>query len=233
MTSSVRTAIGAALLDALALVLPVRCSGCGAPDRAVCEACAQAFAGEPLRRSVGDSLLVISAASYDGTVAAIVAAFKDAGRLDAAPVLGATLRQTIGHALLTDPSASGAIGPLLLVPVPGSRSAMRRRGFSPVERIARAARLPLTRALTAKRQVADQRRLGATQRAVNVVGAFVARRDLTSRRCIIVDDVVTTGSTLVEAQRALSAAGATVVFAVTIAATPISRPNRGSAQNPG
>lgn len=231
MISAIRAAVTGALLDALALILPVRCSGCGAPDRAVCGDCRHAFEGVPVRRVVGTSLTVLSAADYEGVAAAVVSAFKDGGRLDAAPVLGAALRRTLGRAVVD--GGTIARGPLLLVPIPSSASSMRKRGFSPLERIARAGELPLASVLSIRRRMADQRLLGAAERAANLADAFAVRSDLTGARCVLFDDVVTTGSTLLEAHRALTAAGATVAFAVTVAATPSSRPNRGSATNPG
>jgi predicted amidophosphoribosyltransferase len=47
-----------------------------------------------------------------------------------------------------------------------------------------------------------------------------ATRRLSGRRFLLLDDVVTTGSTLVEAARALRSAGAEVVGCVTLAYTP-------------
>ncbi|HEY9524705.1 MAG TPA: phosphoribosyltransferase family protein, partial [Thermopolyspora sp.] len=67
--------------------------------------------------------------------------------------------------------------------------------------------------------VADQAGLSSPQRAANLVGAFGTTSRVPGAVCVLVDDIVTTGATLVEAARALRAAGAVVPLAVTIAAT--------------
>jgi predicted amidophosphoribosyltransferase len=74
-------------------------------------------------------------------------------------------------------------------------------------------------ALEHRRRVADQAGLTAPDRATNLSGALRTRRDLHGVRVIVVDDVVTSGSTLTEAARALRATGAEVPAAAVIAAT--------------
>jgi predicted amidophosphoribosyltransferase len=73
--------------------------------------------------------------------------------------------------------------------------------------------------------------LSATERAANLAGAFAARsrwaERLTDQPVILVDDVLTTGSTLAEAGRALSARGIPVLGCAVVAATG-RRTTRGS-----
>lgn len=75
------------------------------------------------------------------------------------------------------------------------------------------------RALEHRRRVADQAGLSASDRAANLSGAMRARFDLSGRRVIVLDDVITTGATLAEAARALREAGAEVSAAAVVAAT--------------
>jgi len=76
--------------------------------------------------------------------------------------------------------------------------------------------------LRVRRRVADQSGLGATERRANVAGALGLRPGAAARLggpVILVDDIVTTGSTLAEAARALRASRARVVGAAVICAT--------------
>ncbi|MFF4349010.1 ComF family protein [Streptomyces sp. NPDC001530] len=120
------------------------------------------------------------------------------------------------------PGAVGGIGrgPVLLVPVPSSRRAVRARGHDPARRIALAAAGELrrtgmpTRVLSVLRQrraVADQSGLNSRQRLDNLTGALEvatgsARLLADGGRVVLVDDLMTTGASLTEAGRAVRAA---------------------------
>lgn len=205
-----------ALLD---LVLPRTCAGCRAPGRALCGACADDLAGRPhvtRPRPCPPGLpLLTAAATYDGVVRAVLLAHKEHGRTGLARPLGAALAGAV--ALLRPPAGS------LLVPVPSARAVVRERGHDHALRLARAAaREAGVRAaplLAHRRRVADQAGLDAAGRAANLTGALGARRSLDGLCVVLVDDVVTTGATLVEAARALAVAGATVHGAAVVAAT--------------
>ena len=104
--------------------------------------------------------------------------------------------------------------------VPASGASLRARGFRVVDLVARQAGVRPRRLLAVRRAGADQRGLGRAQRLENVRGGMLAH-SVAGRRVVIVDDVVTTGATLLEAARALRAGGALVVGAATIASTPL------------
>ncbi len=87
-----------------------------------------------------------------------------------------------------------------------------------IDATARAGLHPHTSMQTAGR-AADQRGLGREDRARNTAGSLRAR-GVAGCAVLIVDDVVTSGATLCEAERALRAAGAVVIGAATVASTP-------------
>ncbi len=65
-----------ALLDAIALLLPVECSGCGAPDRELCDACRALLQPRPIARRLADGTPVVAGLEYDGTARAAIVALK-------------------------------------------------------------------------------------------------------------------------------------------------------------
>ena len=196
------------LLDAWALVMPVECAGCGAPDRSLCSECAGHLVALPTPRSTPGGLPVVTAPRYEGVVRRVILSFKERHRTDAAAPLSRPLA-----AALEGANAE-------LAPVPPSRAAYRRRGYDPVALLPRKAGATPARVLRVTRTTSTQKTLGAEERAENLRGAFVARRNLAGRSFVLVDDILTTGATLDEAARAVSHAGGRVLGAVTLAFTP-------------
>ncbi|MFF8829907.1 ComF family protein [Streptomyces sp. NPDC015131] len=204
------------------LVLPVACGGCGRAGAGLCGDCERALHGSGARRArpvpePAGLPVVYAAAPYAGAVRAVLLGHKERGALGLARPLGRALAGAV-RASAGAPGGPGG-GPLLLVPVPSARAAVRARGHDAGRRLARAAAAELRRAgvaaraapvLCQRRPVADQSRLGARQRHVNLAGALEVvpggRRLLAGGRPVLVDDLMTTGASLVEAARALRAA---------------------------
>lgn len=201
-----------ALLDALALLSPVECAGCGADDRSLCPDCLAALAPDVTVHSVG-GLRVHAALSYELRVRRVILAYKEQERTDVAPALAVPLAAAVRVAI------AAAEGPVELALVPTGRAAFRRRGYDPLRLLVRRAGGRPARVLLPSRTTGTQKSFGAEDRAVNVRGAFVAARPLHGRRFVVVDDILTSGATIAEASRAITAAGGEVVGGATLAFT--------------
>jgi predicted amidophosphoribosyltransferase len=235
--------LGTAASELLALAVPVDCVCCGAEDLALCVACERRIrllTRDPFRAEAqapalmdvdgGIILPVVASGVYREELAQAVLSFKSHGQHQLKAVLARGLGRGISAA------ADGLDG-VCLVPVPSSTGAFVRRGFSPVHLLLQ----PWGKGSgTAGIQVMDvirksprraaleqlpggQKGLGRGARARRVRGSMTvprrSRARIAGRRCIIVDDVLTTGATLAEAARALHLGGAVVTGAVVLAAT--------------
>ncbi len=104
--------------------------------------------------------------------------------------------------------------------VPATRTKMRKRGFNQTEEIAKyVSKLtgaPCKKLLKTTRKIRSQHTLSVSDRKENVKDAYKAVDDLKGMRVILVDDIITTGSTLKSCSSALKAGGAESVCCVTV-----------------
>ena len=111
----------------------------------------------------------------------------------------------------------------MIVPIPLGRSRMKERGYNQVGLVAK----PLAaihgwhyvpRALVRAKETKTQVGLTAEERRINVSGAFRANpARVSGKSVLLMDDVATTGATLASGATALLEAGASSVFALTLA----------------
>ncbi|MGG5173659.1 ComF family protein [Pseudarthrobacter sp. J1763] len=198
----------------------------------------RAESGAPALTEFDGTVLLpaVAAGVYRDELSQVILAYKHLGSAGLLRPLALTLAQTLRVALAPGP-------PVILVPVPTSSAAFRRRGFSPVQEMLRA--VQTSGSLAVGVSIGDvlakkaswgaagggQKGLGAGERSRRVRhsmrlrlivpqwGINMARAAVCGRRVVIVDDVLTTGATLSEAARVLRAAGASVEGAVVLAAS--------------
>lgn len=114
--------------------------------------------------------------------------------------------------LLADHLKQTAQLPDCILPVPLHKARYRQRGFNQVIEIARttgkALQIPVdVNACVRHRDTPHQTALTAKQRRTNVKNAFTLIKPITAQHVAIVDDVMTTGSTVHELARILKKAG--------------------------
>jgi ComF family protein len=221
------------LIPAADLLLGAQCPGCGRPALTVCRACGDAVSPDPvvtwpepcpamLRRP--KAVPPVAAGTNADVLRRVLVAWKETGNTR----LTSVLDHLLAAAVIEHVRPGMAVA---LVPVPTSRRSRRERGCDLVDELARSAGRLLrqvgvdtrvVQALAPARATVDQVGLGAAERARNLHGAFRLRTDrhLAGRDVVVVDDILTTGATVSEAVRALSAARHRPVGIAVIAATP-------------
>lgn len=202
------------LVEAIAAgLVPPTCAACGRscrPQAALCTRCGRRLAAaDPLLGRGSPGLdRAWSSASYEGVARDLVAALKFRHLLPVADLMAERI-----HWLAPAHMLSGTV-----VPVPPAPARLRRRGFDPAGELAGAlAALLETEAEPCLSRGGGRRQVG--KRRAERVGhpPRIRARGAVPRSVLLVDDVLTTGATLGACARALRAAGAARVVAVTFA----------------
>jgi len=199
---------------ALVFIVPPHCVACGFPFEhehgadALCGACSRTAPPFARARAV---------LRYDDASRGLLLGFKHGDRTYAAPAFGRWLARAGGE-LVADVDLVAA------VPLHWSRLALRRYNQAALLALALAREAGVDAApdlLVRRRRTRSQGGLSRSGRARNVAGAFAVRRgaekSVADRRVLLVDDVYTTGATLMECAKVLRRAGAAEVEVLTLA----------------
>jgi ComF family protein len=190
------------------------CSCCGIPfatDEGISHLCGNCIAKHPPFDAACGAYL------YEGAVKELIHRFKYDGRVQCRRPLALLLLERLSG-VVADFSSD------MIIPVPLHKKRLRQRGFNQAiligEVLAKEWRVPFERRLLQRiRWTEPQVNLAASERMANVKGAFALREPklVSGKRIVLVDDVLTTGSTVAECSKVLKKAGALAVIAVTVA----------------
>lgn len=190
------------------MLLATTCPVCGASGSAPCRRCTEALRPPPDLAPPPGLDACLALVSYEGSGRELVARLKYANHRQALPGLAAAMASLV----------TGSFDVITWAPTTPARR--RERGFDHAELLARALgrrlRLPVRRLLD-RGPGAAQTGLGLADRRCSP--DFGSRRR-SPRSVILVDDVVTSGSTLSSAAGALRAAGAERIVGLVAARTP-------------
>lgn len=193
------------------MIFQTRCAGCDAPGVAICTTCRLALLGPRPRSCVQG---VTAAVAFTGRARDVVLGLKYRNRRQVAKHLAGLVVNAV--------VANGDHGAVDVVTwAPTSPSRRRTRGFDQGQLlagfVARQLGVPSRRLLD---RGDDHTQTGRSRRERLEGVAYTARPGLDGVRVLVVDDVVTTGSTLRSARTALARSGAAEVMLYAVASTP-------------
>lgn len=205
---------------ALSILFPNRCPFCGRVIDAMKLYCNLCYSNLPFAPYIitppenVERLLVCC--RYCGTARKAVLRYKFGNVIYPAEVFAVMMSERISRMNVTAD---------IITAVPSGKKSVRRRGFSCAEVIAheisRITGIPFVKALLPTKDKIEQKKLSAKQRAENAKHSFRfnSKTSVLEKSVLLVDDVVTTGSTIKETARILLENGAKEVTACAFAKT--------------
>jgi ComF family protein len=189
------------------LIFPSRCAVCDKSGKNLCSNCRSLLWLDP-RSFELSGLGVLTVTKYTDEISKLLVALKDKGQSALVTELAQMLQP-----IITNLPTSESIR--YLVPAPSRPENFSRRGFQPMLLLAKEisrkhSNLVVLNCLNFARRVNDQVGLSASERIANLQSSMQLNQQVAGKLCYLLDDVVTTGATALEAARVLQLGGATV-----------------------
>lgn len=198
------------------IFLPRTCAGCGRAGLVLCDVCRARLATPPVRISttVPTGVPVFACGTYAEAHRGVVLAAKERGNVAIRKYIGAVFDAALKYLI-----ARGEVHhDLMLVPAPTRARSARLRGGDPVQAFCEATSFPVSACVRIRAGVADQSELSASQRRNNMLRAIeLVSSPPKNVPLVLVDDIVTTGSTLAATAARITAAGGNIRAAIALA----------------
>lgn len=208
-------------------LFPRGCAGCDRPDEVLCGDCRSLFTNWRSRELVAHGTAQTwSASTYRGVVRHAILAWKDHDDTELDTVFGEVMTSLLEHSAISVSCRQQTA--VLVVPVPSSRTSIRRRGRRHIDPLAKAVANALCghgldakpyRALTSIASGGRSvQQASSAQRAQRIGGRIALGSDavMQGQQVVLVDDIITTGSTLRQCAQTCRQAGAEVIGAMTL-----------------
>ena len=196
------------------LLFPIHCFGCKAIGIEICSNCRRYWNPHFYIQTISE-LKVYSAIRYSPVAKSILLGAKENSYAVADKLMVDALMNCL-HRL-----PSQVLRDATLMPIPGSKRAIRKRGrdfiLELTKEVSIKSGIPMISGMQIERRLLDQSGLSAVDRKRNIYGAFTLDKNVQgiSGEILLVDDLVTTGATLLEAKRALNVSGFSANQAIT------------------
>lgn len=212
-------------------LFPRGCAGCDRPDEVLCDDCRSLFANWRNRELVSGqetqgAVHTWSASTYQGVVRHAILAWKDHDDTELDTIFGEVMASLLEHSAIQRSCRRQTA--VLVVPVPSSPASMRRRGRRHIDPLSKAVASALCdhgfdakpyRALTSIASGGRSvQQASSAQRAQRIGGRITLGSDavMQGQQVVLVDDIITTGSTLRQCAQTCRQAGAEVIGAMTL-----------------
>jgi competence protein ComFC len=185
-----------------------RCVACGIEYIGLCPLCFSKLV------RVKSSEKIISYGYYSGVLKDIILEFKYKKNFFAGEIISDFIIELIKENKIN--------GDYILY-VPGNRESIKKRGFDQCNFIAKKISIkldiPLLKDIKKKNNIKEQKRLSKEERYINIKDAFYIKEknNIEGKEIILIDDVITTGATLLEVEKILIEGKASKINILTVA----------------
>jgi len=209
------------LLD---LLFPKKCYGCGCDNIWLCQKCLanlKLYEGESPRALNNTRDLIIAGEYKDKILSDLIIAFKFGYNKELAIPLFIFLKSALDKKILIDSLSGKLWQDILVVPIPLHKKRKKWRGFNQSELIAREIcnyyKWELNLELIKIKKTLTQAELSEDLRLSNLKGVFKWTDKPITQTVLLIDDVITSGATINEAELCLKEMGASHIIKVAIA----------------